>query len=86
MVVARTSAKEQARREKCIAEYSSKSKFRSVQKWPARIAMTKEVSVTIIAQALQKPPPRISEFISFIKEPTEDEFIKIEKMLYDAGV
>lgn len=82
----RTSLERQARRDKCIENYATKSKYRAVKRWPARIAMNRDLTVKHIAKILGKSPPRISEYITFLIEPPEETFIAIEKILYEFGV
>ncbi len=86
MAKPRTSEKRKERYVKCRAGYATKSKLRSVERWPERIAKRTDITSRTIAKHLGKAPPRISEYINFFIEPPEDIFIKIEKYLFDKGV
>lgn len=82
----RTSTKRADQRQRCIANYDTKAKFRAVQRWSSRIAAAPTLTKKDIAKRLGKKPPRITEYTSFLIEPPTETFDAIEKILYDAGV
>ncbi len=81
----RTSEKRELKRKKCWENYSSKAKRRAVERWPTRILLLKGIlEHQDIAEKLNKKSPRISEYMTFINEPPDDVFDKIERIIYAA--
>lgn len=68
--------------ERCIANYSSKSKYRSVKRWKVRMVAA-GIKRDDVAQALNIKPERISEYCHFVHEPSEERFIAIEQAIYN---
>lgn len=71
------------KRARCIEKYSSKTKMKSVIDWKKRMAVT-GVTAKAIAQAVGMHPPRISEYVSCLTEPSDDIFEKVEALLRTA--
>lgn len=62
-------------------EYSSKTKLNAVMRWRVRMAVL-GIKSGELAKEFGKPTSRISEWLNFRKEPNEDDFLKIESILY----
>lgn len=85
MAKARTSEEREQRRERCISNYSSKTKLNAVKRWRERLLKCKDLNVQKLADLVGKHQPRISEYMSFLIEPPDDTFYQIEQIIYDHG-
>lgn len=72
------------KKERCILSYSSPVKLKAVIRWKERMARH-GITTARIADYLDLPPPRISEWLNFTYEPTEDNFQRVEDALYKMG-
>lgn len=73
----------EAKRTRCIESYSSKTKLKSVHDWRKRIAAT-DTTQAKIAQAVGIKPTRLSEYMRFISEPSDERFMSIERAIKEA--
>lgn len=73
------------RQERIVLNYSSPVKLKAVARWKERMAK-QNIKVKDLAEKIGKPAPRISEWVNFRVEPTEENFNLVENALYDLGV
>ena len=73
------------RQERIVLNYSSPVKLNAVARWKERMAK-RNIKAKDLAQKIDKPAPRISEWVNFKKEPSEENFNLVEAALYDLGV
>lgn len=71
------------KRQRCIEGYSSKTKMKSVQDWRKRITAC-EAKQSHIAQQVGIKPPRLSEYMRLLTEPSDDRFDHIERAIRKA--
>jgi len=67
-----------------VLAYSSHVKLKAVVRWKERMAKA-GLNNKKIAEHLDVPETRISEWLNFTWEPQEDIFLKVEKLLYKHG-
>lgn len=67
-----------------IIEYSSETKLKAVIRWRQRMAKA-GIMVRDISKEIEKPESRVSEWLNFKKEPNEEMFLNIEKVIYKMG-
>ena len=72
------------KQEQIVLNYSSPVKLKAVARWKVRMA-AQGISVNALAKKIKKPPSRISEWVNFRKEPTEENFNLVESALYSLG-
>lgn len=73
------------KQERIVLNYSSPVKLKAVARWKERMAK-KNIKAKDLAERIGKHAPRISEWVNFKKEPSEDSFNLVEAALYDLGV
>lgn len=71
------------KRARCIASYSSKTKMKSVEDWRVRIVKA-GVPQRMIADAVNIKPPRLSEYMRLLCEPSDEMFDAIEAAIKNA--
>ena len=71
------------KRQRCLEKYTSKTKMKSVRDWKKRMAIT-GITAKSIAEKVGTDAPRISEYITFLTEPSDEKFAAIEAILRDA--
>lgn len=67
-----------------ILKYDNAVKLRAVMRWKQRIARS-GISQQDIANKVDKPLPRINEWVNLRVEPTEENFNAVEDCLYRLG-
>lgn len=72
------------KRQRCIDNYSSKTKMRSVEDWRKRI-MQSGRSQKAIADAVGIQSPRLSEYMRLLVEPSDYKFYLIEAAINNAN-
>lgn len=69
------------KQKRTIESYSSPVKLRAVVAWKRRMASA-GIKVKELAEHAEKVPFRISEWLNFTHEPTEENFQAIESAIY----
>lgn len=72
------------KKKRVVASYQSQSKLTSVVRWRLRMAKA-GISVQALAEEVGKPGSRISEWLTFKVEPTEESFLLVENAIYKMG-
>lgn len=74
----------QQQKRRTVASYSSHVKLKAVVRWKERMVKA-GLTTTKIAAMIDVPNPRVSEWVNYTWEPSEEVFHKIEKILYKNG-
>ena len=64
-----------------VEAYTSVVKLKSVIRWRTRMAQA-GISVKTLAEKVDKPVTRISEWLNFTHEPEESSFLQVEAEIY----
>lgn len=83
-LMAKNPTRIEAKKLSCVLKYSSKVKLKSVVRWKERMV---KVGVTTekLGELTNNPSPRISEYLNFTHEPSEETFNTIEDAIYKLG-
>lgn len=72
------------KKKRVVGGYQSQAKLTSVVRWRLRMAKA-GIGVQDLAEQVGKPPSRISEWLTFKVEPTEESFLLVENAIYAMG-
>ena len=73
------------RKIRTVLNYSSKRKMRTVCRWASRIRKAGK-TVSELADTVGVKQPRISEWMTFVAEPKEANFLAVQRVLEKWGV
>lgn len=72
------------KQKRVILNYQSTDKLNAVLRWPQRMAKARITSIEI-SKRMDNSPPRISEWINFKREPEEENYLKVEEIIFALG-
>lgn len=72
------------KQKRVVDRYESLDKLKAVLRWKGRLTKAGLTSRELSLR-LNKPEPRISEYINLKKEPEENTYLAIESAIYDMG-
>jgi len=69
------------KRLRVIEAYASDTKLRAVLRWRQRL-VARDITVEELAYKVKRQVPRISEYMYFVREPSEQAFLAIDAAIY----